>query len=339
MYSFEDVLKEIADKTGLSGEEVKKKIEEKQLELSGLVSPEGAAYIVGKELGVNLLRQANKDLKIRNIVSGMRSVDITAKVLEISEIREFEKKGKSGSVVNLVLGDDSGTVRFSMWNDEIGLLKTLGIVEDSVVKISGGYAKEDNRGNMEVRLGKSGTVEKLEGKDIEVNRQDAVKGSRTIENRKISDFKTGDYNKVRASLVQVFKRDPFFEVCPECGSRVEKSGGKWSCKEHGEVEPQYHMVVSGVIDDGSGNIRAVFFREAAEKVLGKESEKVRELCLKEGFESFLENSDVMGKEFIMTGRVKENDFTNKMEFVVNDVKDVNVKDEINCMLSCVQDKG
>ena len=56
MYSLKDIIQEISKSSGSSESEVKKKIEEKQLELSGLVSAEGAAYIVGKELGVNLLK-------------------------------------------------------------------------------------------------------------------------------------------------------------------------------------------------------------------------------------------------------------------------------------------
>jgi len=131
MLSLENIVKEISKGSGISEGDVKKKIEEKQIELSGLVSPEGAAYIVGKELGVNLLKKtAKRRLKIKNILPGMRSIDVTGKILGISDKRDFEKSGKSGSVVNLMLADETGVVRVSLWNDEIGLLEKLGRTVD-----------------------------------------------------------------------------------------------------------------------------------------------------------------------------------------------------------------
>lgn len=53
-----DELKEKISKEGnISMDDVNIKIEEKIIELSGLVSEEGAAYIVAKELGLDLLER------------------------------------------------------------------------------------------------------------------------------------------------------------------------------------------------------------------------------------------------------------------------------------------
>ena len=54
---FDTIVLKIMETTGLPKEDINMKIVDKQAELSGLVSKEGAAYIIAKELGLDLLSQ------------------------------------------------------------------------------------------------------------------------------------------------------------------------------------------------------------------------------------------------------------------------------------------
>jgi replication factor A1 len=335
MYSLKEITEQIVKVSKLSEEEVKRKIEEKQTELSGLVSLEGAAYIVGKELGVNLLKETKKkELKIKNVVSGMNSVDLAGRVVDVSERRDFEKGGRSGSVVNVVLGDETGTIRLSLWNKEIEIIDKLGIRENGIISVAGCYVKEDNRGSSELRLGKFGRIEKVEGEDMGIPRVEVVqRGFEEAKLKCINDLKENEYSEVRASLVQLFRRNPFFEVCPECEGRIEKSGDVWVCKDHGNVEPKYQMVISGVMDDGSGNMRVVFFRDLAEKVLGEKTEDLKLMASKQADPlSIYENLHVLGREFIIRGRTKKNQFTERTEFIANGVETLDVEKESKNLL-------
>lgn len=164
--SVDDVVGKICEHTdGMEEDKVRKMIEEKVIELSGLVSREGAAYIVARELGLSLLKESKRQLKIKNLMSGLRSVDIVARVMKSYEPREFQKNGKTGRVANLLLGDETGTVRLSLWNDEVDLIEKDNIKEGDVVSISGGYVKMDNRDMPELRLGR-GNMDKT---DLVVN--------------------------------------------------------------------------------------------------------------------------------------------------------------------------
>ncbi len=137
--------------------------------------------------------------------------------------------------------------------------------------------KETSRGGIELRLGRSGRLVKAEVKMPEI---DEIKDDfDVIKAKNISDLHEEEYVEVKASLVQVFNRSPFFEVCPKCELRLEKDGGRWKCKEHGKVEPKYNMILSGVVDDGTGNVRVVFFRELAEKVFGMDVASLRKVAL------------------------------------------------------------
>lgn len=156
--------------------------------------------------------------------------------------------------------------------------------------------------------------------------------------KQIKDFKEGDFAETKACIVQIFQRNPFFEVCPKCEARVYQKDGKWTCEEHGEVEPASDIVASGVIDDGTGNIRVVFFRKMGEKVFGKTVKELQEMAEKGGsFEVLFEDMPSLGKDFIFKGRVKHSDFSERDEFIVNEMEEIDVKEEIEGLLKDIGD--
>jgi hypothetical protein len=312
------IVEKICQHSKYPEDSVRKMIEEKVIELSGLVSREGAAYIVARELGLNLLKETRRQLKIGNLISGLRSVDLAARIVKMYGPREFEKSGKTGRVMNMILGDDSGTVRLSLWNDEIDKIEKDGIKEGDVLKISGAYVKPDDRELVELRLGRGHMEKTSQVVDI----PDSVKIEQRFESisrKPISGFQEGEYSEARACVVQVFRKNPFFEVCPQCGTRAREKEGRWCCDEHGAADPKHAMVVSGIIDDGTGNIRAVFFMEIARS----RSDNL----------AVFDQLKAMGVDYVMRGRVKANSFTERMEFVVNDIEDVDVKRECEMLLA------
>jgi len=340
--SLDAQIKDISNKSGTPVEDIKKQIEEKQDELSGLVSEEGAMHIVARELGLNLLKEKKRNFKIANLVSGLRSVDITGKIIAISDVRQFERDGKPGQVLNITLGDETGSCRMSLWNDEIKIIEKLGLKEGICLKLTNGYVKMDNMDNPELRLGRGG-IEVAKQADIKVMDTHAQGGSfgssapPAAKRQRISELREGSFAEIRAALVQLFRRNPFYNICPNCEGRLtqkeEAGSAAWYCEEHGKVEPKPQLVLSGVVDDGTDNIRVVFFREVAEKVFGKGTEELAGIG-KEANDSFAvyEHFNGLGREFIIRGRVKRNSFTDSIELVANDVADVDVKKEAESLL-------
>jgi len=325
MYGNLDVLiNKIVESTELSPSEVENLIKEKETEFSGLITPEGAAHIVAKELGLNLLNSTSNELKIGNILSGMRSINIKGKIMKIFDTREFKKNGETGKVANMIIADETGQARISLWNEQVKIVEEHEISEGDVVEIINGYTKEDSFGGAEIRIGKLGKIKKS---DAKINPKTSEKGKRV----KISDLSPGTSSEIRGAVVQFFETNPFFFVCPECGGKLVD--GK--CKEHGEVKPKPVLIISGVVDDGYGNMRVVFFREQAEKILGLNSEDAYKLTeegkalnpLREKLET------VLGKEFIINGRTKVNKFFEKLEFIADDVKEANPEEEAKAILN------
>jgi len=66
----------ISENSGVSVEEIERKIEAKQAKLAGLISKEGAAQVVAAELNINFDKQV---IKISQIVPGMRKINLIGK--------------------------------------------------------------------------------------------------------------------------------------------------------------------------------------------------------------------------------------------------------------------
>lgn len=328
MESLEEILARIAMQTGMEKQEILLRVKDKQKELSNLISEEGAAYIVAKECGIELIKKKDYEIKIGNIISGMKTVNLVSRVLKVDDIRSFKTEKAEGRVCSVSLGDDTGIMRLTLWNDQIGKVEEL--KRDNLVKISSAFAK-DNFGKTELGLGKLGKLEKMQDStsipyadEIEkkfISSQSSAPMQKSYDDLLISELREGVNAKIRACIAQIFEGTIFFLTCPDCGMKVEEK-----CKIHDKVEP--NLVISGIVDDGSGNIRAVFFRNAAESLLS--------VSTKEAWESYSprRNSEAiisripLAKDFIFKGFVKRNKLFERLEFVVNEVSDVNAMEEI-----------
>jgi ssDNA-binding replication factor A large subunit len=328
---FNELVQKIIEKTGMPQDEIQKKILEKQRELSNLVSKEGAAYIIAKELGLDVFPKVNKKrLEIKNVVPKIRDLKLTGRVVRIFEPREFKgKNGKQGKVASIILGDETGNIRLSLWDNQTDIVENL--KPGMAAEVFGAYTKEDGVGGVELRLGNRGGVKILEQSELPTF--DKLKNPAGDGRTTIADLKEGGNAELRASIVQLFETSIFYEICPQCGKRVAKEGSEFKCEEHGKVEPVKTIVLSGIIDDGTGNIRVVFFRDVALELIGMDIKKALE-----NEESFFDSIDVLGKEFVITGKARKNKMFNRLEFVATSVKEVDPVEEANKILNMLESK-
>ncbi len=102
--------------------------------------------------------------KIKDIKDGMGDLNLTGKVLEISEIRTFQRKdGNSGKVGNLLLGDDTGTVRVTLWDDKTEFLND--VEYGDTLELVNAYARENAfTQKVELQVGNRSIIKKSEKK-------------------------------------------------------------------------------------------------------------------------------------------------------------------------------
>ena len=307
-----DIIAKIKEKSDISEDEINAKIDEKLKQLSGLISKEGAAHIIANELGIKLFEETTGKLQIKNILTGMRSVETVGKVIRKFDVREFNVNGRAGKVGNIVIGDETGTVRVAMWGSVADNVAKLN--EGDIVKIVSGYVRENN-GEKEIHMNDNSKIE-INPPGEEVGEVNQTKPSAV--RKKIGELKENDNNvELFGTIVQAFE-PKFFEVCPQCGKRAKPTEGKFICVEHNDVEPDYSYVMNVSLDDGTESIRTVFFRQQVEKLLDKSREDV--LKYKEDIASFESvKTDLMGNQIKITGRTVKNAMFERLEFMVNDV--------------------
>jgi len=305
-----DIIKKIEQKTDLSEADINSKIDDKLKQLSGLISKEGAAHIVANELGVKILEQTSGKLQIKNILTGMRSVETVGKVTRKFDLNKFQSENRSGKVSSMYIGDETGTIRITMWGEMAENIKK--IKENDIVKIVGGYVRE-NRGRKEVHMNdRSKIIINPEGETVK-----EVKDTQSrpqAQRKSIKDLTDQDQNtEILGTIVQAFE-PRFYPTCPKCNKKVNPQQEKYVCKEHGEVTPEFAYVMNVVLDDGTETIRTVFFRNQVERLLEKSKDEI--LKYKEKPEEFNSvKTELLGNQLKLVGRTQKNEMFDRLEFI------------------------
>ncbi|MEK6952391.1 MAG: OB-fold nucleic acid binding domain-containing protein [Nanoarchaeota archaeon] len=319
--SYDDIIRKIKEEKKVSDEEINSKIEKKIEQLAGLISREGAAHIVAHEYGVKVFKEGA--MKISEILSGMREVEINAKVLTVFGIVSFKKESREGKVASFLVGDDTGKIRIVLWdNSHISFIENGQIREGSIIKIKNAYVKDNQNGFKELHLGEKSELilnpDNVEIKEISsVN--NAVFSNLTV--KKINELTENDRNvAIRGAVVQVFE-PRFYEMCSECNRKVVLDDGQHKCSVHGAVNLRYGIVSNFVLDDSTNTIRIVAFREAAEKFFNLNNDELMEIRTNPGkFEEIKEN--VFGKLVEVKGRVTKNAIFDRLELSANTIEDL-----------------
>ncbi len=307
MVSLEDLLTQLIKQTNQPKDKLEELVKKKQDDLMGLVSLEGAAYLVARDLGINLPHGKDRRLEIKNIVTGMRNVNVVGRVFKVTNLVQFKKKdGTDGKVVNIFVGDSTGSVRVPLWNEQTQLVVDNLVKVGDPVEVVNGMAKENIYGEIEISLGKYGSVNHAEGAELPSVRElinGTAKGS-----AKDGQEDTGER---AGTIVDVFKGNFLFYTCPTCGGAVRE--GK--CSQHGEVTSNPSLVLSCILDDGADNFRTVFFRNSAEKLIGTSASELAKLGAEERFK--LVKDKILGKDLRIDGNMKMNKMFERMELIVN----------------------
>jgi replication factor A1 len=307
--SYEQILEKVQSSTGKSKFEIESLIENKQKQLSDLISKEGAAHIIANELSVKLFENLQKRYNIKDLISGMNSIEVLVKVSQIYGIRAYSKNGREGRVANILVGDGTGACRAVLWDNNLILkLEKKEISENQTILIKNAYIRENN-GFKEIHLGARAEVEKSD-ETVEFNDQ------RQIETKKISSLNENDFTSIEGTVVQVFE-PRFYNACPECRKKVNEES---KCETHGSIVPKEIPIVNIYLDDGTENIRLVLFNENANKLVSS----IETLKNPDDF-----RDEVLGKQIKATGKVVKNDMFDRNEFMVNSLEELKPEEMVS----------
>ncbi len=304
MQNYDLLIERIAKSANLEKEEIERRVEAKKAALSGLISKEGAAQIIAAELNINF---EDQEMKISELMSGMRNANVVGKIINLFPVREFEKNGRSGKVVNFILADETGNCRAVLWDtNHISLIESGEVKQDSVVEIKNGNVRDN-----EIHLGSFSEFKKSD-KVLE-----NVKTERAVVEKGISELVAGQSVRIRGIVVQMFQ-PRFYSVCPECNKKAQQEADGFKCEEHGKIQAKERAIVNFVLDDGEETTRIVLFSDQVNQLIPEEDLKDTEKAV-----TFRE--DVLGSEFFISGNVRQNQLFNNIEVIASGVEKVDVE--------------
>ncbi|TMI67863.1 DNA-binding protein [Candidatus Bathyarchaeota archaeon] len=91
-------------------------------------------------------------MRIGELKPGMKRVDVKGKIVEVETPRDVQTKFGPGQVATATLQDDSGSVKVTLWNENISKVN----VNDTIA-IENGYV-DSFRGQLQLNVGRYGKI-------------------------------------------------------------------------------------------------------------------------------------------------------------------------------------
>jgi len=317
----EKLLKGLIEKSNKSKEEIEKAIKEKVNELSGLVSEEGAMYILANEMGVRLESERPKTTlpltKIEEITEPKTPVSLQCKVIrKYDRVNFSSENGNEGSVQSLLVGDESGIIRIVFWNDKAELLDN--IQEGDILVVNNAYTRENtNSERIEIHFGQYSNLE-VNPSGIEIVLPEYKPINVEFKEKKIKELQEGDRNIKISGIITDFEIPRFYLACPKTFKKVFQDDGKYISPTEGEVTPVKVPIVNVVIDDGTGFIPVVGFRDRAEELTKTNKEDL--IGLTEDIEKYREfTKKIVGSKVELGGNVDLNSMSQEKQIIANQI--------------------
>ncbi|MDL5362055.1 single-stranded DNA binding protein [Halalkalicoccus sp. NIPERK01] len=104
--------------------------------------------------------QIQDTYRIEDLSMGLSDVDVRGKVLATDSIRTFDRDdGSEGRVANLTLGDETGRIRVTLWDERTAAVEELS--PNQSVEVVDGYVRERND-DLELHVGNRGAIEGID---------------------------------------------------------------------------------------------------------------------------------------------------------------------------------
>lgn len=299
----EQLAQKILETGKITKADLDERVQNKLSSLGGLISEEGALHIIANELGVQANSTPSSDVKIKDVTAGMRNVSVTVKVLRKYELRTFGPDG-TGKVASAYVGDETGSLRLTFWNDKTSYFEQL--QENDVVEVQQAYSRENNS-RIELHMGNaSHCIINPEGKTVEVK----DRAPAATPEKKLQEITDQDsFVNITATIVQVY--DPrFFPVDANSNKRVPDDQLKG--------DETYNYVMNIFLDDSTSNLRASLWKEQIQQLLDMSHDEI--IAIKDDTQRMEEiKNDLLGRIISSRARVKKNEAYNNIELVLYQV--------------------
>ncbi len=238
-------INKIIENTGLARKEIQNLVEDKKNELKGLISDEGALFIIAKELGVDIKNEDKDLLKeieiyISDITQNMKNITLFGRIKDIYNVNSFNKNdGSKGFVGSFLLHDTTGDARIVLWDDQVKVFNESNFEKNELVKIDNGNAKKGKFGDIEIHVGSYGKVI-LSPEDVDYNKYPKI------------TFKSINIKEINLNLRSLSIEGKIIQISP--------------IREFTRKDGEFGRVGSLTLLDTTGSIKITFWNEDTEKL-------------------------------------------------------------------------
>lgn len=226
------LIRKISQQSGRLEDEVKSLVAAKQAKFAGLLTEVGALIMVAKELGVQIETEIKASTKIKELSTGQNNIDIVGRIKQVFPEKEFEKNGKKGKLRSLILTDETGEIRATLWNKDVDKFTEINLAKGDAVKLVNCSVTEWN-GTKQLNMNYNSSIAKEQNCEI----------AHVVKIQNLSDLDPGMNDvTVKVTVKKIFPSKNF--------ERDERQG----------------KVMNFIISEGMEEIRATAWNEMVDKV-------------------------------------------------------------------------
>ena len=214
-----------------------------------------------------LEEQIYETKKIDDLDEDDMNVKVVARILELEDIREFERQdGTKGRVRNMTVGDVSGFIAVTLWDDKTDIPYDI----NEAIKIQNPRINYNDRSNrLELSIGNATNILQPSYKELE-NLPDIEELQETLYTSKdIASLELEDRNvRVKGVFSEPYIQRMLIPKCPICNHTIEDEDEE-ECSNCGNYidKPKYLLMLPGKITDDTGEIQVTFYNELVEELL------------------------------------------------------------------------
>ena len=253
--------------------------------------------------------------KIDDLDEDDTNFKVVARILELEDTREFSRHdGTKGLVRNMTIGDDSGFMAVTLWEDKTNIPYDI----NEAIKIQNPRINYNDMSNrLELSIGNSTNI--LQPSYNELSSLPDIEELQNIlyTEKDIASLELEDRNvRIIGTFSNPNAQRALIPKCPFCNRTLEDEDEE-ECENCGNYidKPNYLLMLPGTIADETGEISVTFFNELAEELLGmKHDEIVEEYEENERDLGFLEAraSELEGRTLELIADVTYNNYVEEI---------------------------
>ena len=205
--------------------------------------------------------------KIDDLDEDDTNFKVVGRIMELENTREFSRQdGTTGLVRNMIIGDETGFIPVTLWEEKTNLAYDI----NDAIKIQNPRIGYNDRSNsLELGIGNNTNILQPSYKEAASLPDIGELQNILYTEKDISNLELEDRN---VRIIGTFS-DPYTErilipKCPFCNKTLEDEDEE-ECDNCGNYidKPNYLLMVTGKINDESGDISITFYNEMVEALI------------------------------------------------------------------------